>query len=51
MNEAVIIEAVRTPFGRRGGALREQRPDTLLAHALDGLIKSGRRSIRRRSKT
>jgi len=34
MNEAVIIEAVRTPFGRRGGALREQRPDTLLAHAL-----------------
>src|SRR6266850_5444183 len=39
MNEAVIIEAVRTPFGRRGGALREQRPDTLLAHALDGLIK------------
>ena len=26
MPEAVIIEAVRTPFGRRGGALREQRP-------------------------
>ena len=26
MNEAVIIEAVRTPFGKRGGALREQRP-------------------------
>ena len=39
MNEAVILEAVRTPFGRRGGALREQRPDTLLAHALDGLVK------------
>ena len=39
MNEAVIIEAVRTPFGRRGGALREQRPDTLLAHVLDGLVK------------
>src|SRR5258708_29976283 len=39
MNEAVISEAVRTPFGRRGGALREQRPDTLLAHALDGLIE------------
>ncbi len=36
MSEAVIIEAVRTPFGRRGGALREQRPDSLLAHALEG---------------
>jgi acetyl-CoA acetyltransferase family protein len=39
MNEAVIIEAVRTPFGRRGGALREQRPDALLAHVIDGLIE------------
>jgi len=38
MAEAVILEAVRTPFGRRGGALREVRPDTLLAHALDGLV-------------
>lgn len=38
MSEAVIVDAVRTPFGRRGGALREQRPDSLLAHALDGLI-------------
>jgi acetyl-CoA acyltransferase len=38
MTEAVIIEAVRTPFGRRGGALREYRPDALLAHALDGLL-------------
>jgi acetyl-CoA acyltransferase len=39
MPEAVIIEAVRTPFGRRGGALREQRPDSLLAHALKGLVQ------------
>ncbi len=38
MNEAVIIEALRTPFGRRGGSLREQRPDALLAHVLDGLL-------------
>lgn len=38
MPEAVILEAVRTPFGRRGGALREQRPDSLLAHTLDGLL-------------
>jgi acetyl-CoA acyltransferase len=38
MTEPVIIEALRTPFGRRGGALREQRPDSLLAHAIDGLL-------------
>ncbi len=38
MPEAVIVEAVRTPFGRRGGALREARPDKLLAHALTGLL-------------
>jgi acetyl-CoA acyltransferase len=38
MNDAVILEAVRTPFGRRGGALREQRPDALLAHVLDGVL-------------
>ncbi len=37
MSEPVILEAVRTPFGRRGGALREIRPDALLAHALRGL--------------
>lgn len=39
MPEAVIIDAVRTPFARRGGALREIRPDSLLAHALKGLVK------------
>jgi acetyl-CoA acyltransferase len=39
MNEAVIIEAVRTPFGRRGGALRERRPDALLAQVIDGLLE------------
>jgi acetyl-CoA acyltransferase len=39
VSEAVILEAVRTPFGRRGGALREQRPDSLLAHALKGLVQ------------
>jgi acetyl-CoA acetyltransferase family protein len=38
MSEAVIIDAVRTPFGKRGGALREQRPDSLLAHTIDGLL-------------
>lgn len=39
MSEAVIIEAVRTPFGKKGGALREMRPDSLLAHAIDGLLE------------
>lgn len=39
MAEAVILEAVRTPFGRRGGALREIRPDKLLAHALGALVE------------
>jgi acetyl-CoA acetyltransferase family protein len=39
MPEAIILEAVRTPFGRRGGAFREMRPDRLLANALDGLVE------------
>ena len=42
MSEAVIIEAVRTPFGKRGGALREYRPDALLAHTLDRLLERAR---------
>src|ERR671911_2588980 len=39
MNEPVILEAVRTPFARRDGAFRKLRPDALLAHALQGLVK------------
>lgn len=38
MAEAVILEALRTPFGKRGGAYRETRPDSLLAHALTGVV-------------
>jgi acetyl-CoA acetyltransferase family protein len=38
MSEPVILEAVRTPFGRRGGAYRDVRPDSLLAGALQGLV-------------
>lgn len=38
MNEAVLIEAVRIPFGRRDGMYREMRPDTLLAYTLGGLV-------------
>jgi acetyl-CoA acetyltransferase family protein len=39
MSEPVILEAVRTPFGRRQGALRDTRPDVLLAHVLAGVVK------------
>ena len=39
MPEAVILEAVRTPFGRPKGAYRETRPDRLYALALQGLVE------------
>jgi acetyl-CoA acyltransferase len=39
MPEAVILEVARTPFGKRGGAFREVRPDTLLGRVLAGLVK------------
>jgi acetyl-CoA acyltransferase len=39
MREPVILEAVRTPFAKSGGAFREMRPDFLLAHTLDGLLE------------
>ncbi len=39
MAQAVILDAVRTPFGKRGGAFREFRPDSLLAHTLTGLVE------------
>jgi acetyl-CoA acetyltransferase family protein len=42
MPEAVILEGVRTPFGRRGGVFRTVRPDHLLAHALGGLVERAR---------
>jgi acetyl-CoA acetyltransferase family protein len=38
MNEAFVYEAVRTPFGRYGGALAAVRPDDLAAHALRALL-------------
>ena len=39
MPQPVSIAALRTPFGRKGGAYREERPDSLLAHALSGLAQ------------
>jgi len=38
MKDAVIIEAVRTPFGKFNGAYRETPPNKLLALALEGLM-------------
>ncbi|ARU63851.1 beta-ketoadipyl CoA thiolase [Tumebacillus avium] len=39
MREAVIIDAVRTPIGRYGGALKEVRPDDLAAGAIRALVE------------
>ena len=39
MNSAYIIDAVRTPIGKYGGALSSVRPDDLLAMAFKGLME------------
>jgi acetyl-CoA acyltransferase len=39
MREAVIVEAVRTPVGRRGGALAGWHPAALLGHVLTALLE------------
>ncbi|MED4910642.1 thiolase family protein [Brevibacillus centrosporus] len=39
MNTPVIIDAVRTPIGRIGGALKDVRPDDLGAHAISKLLE------------
>jgi len=36
--DPVIIDAVRTPVGRHGGALSSVRPDDLLAHVISALV-------------
>ena len=38
MSEAYIIDAVRTPVGRRGGGLSDVHPADLGAHAIKGLL-------------
>jgi len=38
MREAVIVEAVRTPVGRRNGKLKGWHPVDLLAYILDALV-------------
>ena len=37
--EVYILDAVRTPIGRHGGALAGQRPDDLAAHVIAELLK------------
>src|SRR5215203_3296080 len=37
--DAVIVDAVRTPFGRYGGALKEVRPDDLAALVIRALVE------------
>ncbi|PRX47198.1 acetyl-CoA acetyltransferase family protein [Prauserella shujinwangii] len=41
MNDVFVLDAVRTPFGRYGGALSGVRPDDLAAHVLSGLARRG----------
>ena len=36
--EVFVVDAVRTPVGRYGGALASVRPDDLLAHTIRGLL-------------
>ena len=38
MNTVYVIDAVRTPIGKYGGALSNVRPDDLLAHVIKALI-------------
>lgn len=38
MNKVYVIDAVRTPIGKYGGALSTKRPDDLLAHVIKALV-------------
>ncbi|RME47387.1 MAG: thiolase family protein [Chloroflexi bacterium] len=38
LRDVVIVDAVRTPIGRHGGALRYVRPDDLAAHVIRALV-------------
>ncbi len=39
MNDAFILDAVRTPVGRYGGSLASVRPDDLAAHVIRELVR------------
>jgi acetyl-CoA acetyltransferase len=38
MKKVYVIDAVRTPIGKYGGALAAVRPDDLLAHVIHALL-------------
>src|SRR5436305_4584218 len=37
--EAYLVEALRTPVGRYGGALKDVRPDDLASHVIAALVR------------
>ncbi|MDE3255796.1 MAG: 3-oxoadipyl-CoA thiolase, partial [Bacteroidota bacterium] len=39
MQDVFIVDAVRTPIGKYGGALASVRPDDLLAHVIKALVQ------------
>ena len=39
MREVLLVDAVRTPIGRHGGALARVRPDDLAATAIAALVR------------
>ena len=39
MSEPVIVQAVRTPIGAHGGALKDVRPDDMAALVLAEVVK------------
>ncbi|MFX1265457.1 MAG: hypothetical protein ACFFH0_08755, partial [Promethearchaeota archaeon] len=39
LREAVIVDAVRTPIGKRNGSLASLRPDELASHVLQALVR------------
>jgi acetyl-CoA acyltransferase len=39
LDDVVIVEAVRTPIGRRNGSLKDVRPDELMAHVLAEVVR------------
>jgi acetyl-CoA acetyltransferase len=49
MTEAVIVDAVRTPGGKRNGKLKGWHPAALAAHVLNALVE--RTSSTRHSST
>jgi len=38
MNTMYVVDAVRTPIGKYGGALSSVRPDDLLAHVIKAIV-------------